>query len=164
MLLKAMIARKCFDFQLAQRTVAQLKALRNSISTLQQLELALEECSLLFTSVHTQTKALSLCRQVFEISKNSLVSAVSGPAREKAHRFHSKVSRLLGIWTGELRAESTSTVIDKYMDPAITTTANEDSKTSAHFALAKYMDSLYCTYYDRINSAEWYESHKPTKI
>ena len=43
------------------------------------------------------------------------------------------------------------------MDPAITTTANEDSKTSAHFALAKYMDSLYCTYYDRINSAEWHE-------
>ena len=36
---------------------------------------------------------------------------------------------------------------------AITTTANEDSKTSAHFAHTWTP----CTGNDRINSAEWYE-------
>ena len=87
MLLKAMIARKCFDFHLAERTVAQLKALRNTLSKSQQLELALEECSLLYTNAQTQTKALSLCRQVFKISKNSLISAESGVARKERVAF-----------------------------------------------------------------------------
>ena len=70
----------------------------------------------------------------------------------------------MGTWTGELRAESISTVIDKYMDPALDVAPKGHHEANAHYALAKYMDSLYCTYYERVNSAEWHEKLLNRKI
>ncbi|KAK9684733.1 hypothetical protein RND81_10G228300 [Saponaria officinalis] len=122
-------------------------------------ELGRENTSLYWLGRLEEAKLLrAQGQQQMAINLGKYIAELNQPNEES-----SDVHRLVGKWLAESRSSNSRTILDKYLERAVSLAEEHkdvsrkflERKCQTHYHLAHYADALFKTHEERLNSSEW---------